>query len=113
MLLINQEFRKGVLFVRLKGKLTSSEVPYLNKEVTKLVEDLKMHNVVFNISGLKEIDFDGVNALLYNYNLCRKYDGISMLCGGNNRVREYINNSKISDMFQIKDEISAMNIIKV
>lgn len=113
MLLINQEFRRGVLFVRLKGSLTSKEVPYLNEEVTKLLKKLKMHNVVFNISGLKEIDLDGVNALLNNYKMCRRLNGISMLCGGNTKIREYINNSKVSSMYQIKDELAALNIIRI
>ena len=113
MLLIEKEFRKGILFVRLKGRLTREEVPYLNMEVTRLIEDIGIHNVVFNISNINDIDMEGVNVLLYNYNLCRNNDGISMLCGVNSEISEYINHSSISNMFQIKDEISAMNMIEI
>lgn len=113
MLIINEEFRKGILFVRLKGTLDRKTVVELNNEVTTLVHDIEIHNVVFNISDLTSIDMIGVNALLYNYELCRSHNGISMLCGVNPKIRSYINNSSISSMFQIKDELSAINMINI
>ncbi|MBR1377260.1 MAG: STAS domain-containing protein [Bacilli bacterium] len=113
MLLIDKEFHKGILFVRLKGSLTKDMIATLNKEVTKMVADMEIRNVVFNINDITEIDITGVNAILYNYNLCRDNNGISMLCGGNTKIKDYINHSSISSMFQIKDEMSAMKMIEI
>lgn len=113
MLEVNKEFRKGILFVRLKGILNKDTVPYLNKEVTKLVADMQIQNVVFNICELEGIDMHGVNAILYNYNLCKEVNGISMLCGVNNKIKNLINKSSINEMFQIKDELTALKVIKI
>ena len=110
MLKINREFRRGILFVRLKGSLTKNTSKQLYNEITLLLREMKIYNVVFNLSKLNEIDLTGVRALLYNYNLCRRNHGISMLCGANGYVEEYTNNTS---MFQIKDEISAINMIKI
>ncbi len=113
MLEVTKEFRKGILFVRLKGILNKDTVSYLNKEVTKLVADMQIQNVVFNIQELESIDMSGVNALLYNYNLCKDVNGISMLCGVNNNIKDLINKSSIKDMFQINDELTAYKVIKI
>ena len=113
MLEVTKEFRKGILFVRLKGILNKDTVSYLNREVTKLVADMQIQNVVFNIQELESIDISGVNALLYNYNLCKDVNGISMLCGVNNNIKDLINKSSIKDMFQIKDELTAYKVIKI
>lgn len=113
MLEIIKEFRKGILFVRLKGALEKDTVAYLNSEVTKVVADMKISNVVFNATELTSIDIDGINGLYYNYNLCKDNNGISMICGVNSNIKNVINHSLISNMFQIKDEMSAMRLIKI
>jgi len=109
-LIIQKEFKKGILFVRLKGELTKNTVKILHNEVTQVVRSIKIHNVVFNISKLNKIDLTGVKALICNYNICRNNDGISMICGNNNHIKSMINNTS---MFQIKDEVSAINMIRI
>ncbi len=110
MLTIEKEFKKGILFVRLKGELTKETVSLLHEEVTKVVRKIKIHNVVFNISKLTKIDLFGVKALLCNYNLCRNNNGISMLCGNNSNIEQIINHTS---MFQIDNEVSALNMISL
>ena len=112
MLEITKEFRKGILFVRLNGILNKDSVAYLNKEVTKLVADMEIHNVVFNLEELKAIDMDGVNAILYNYNLCKDNNGISLLCGVNKSIKNIVNHN-LCNMFQIKDEMKAINMVEI
>lgn len=113
MLEIDKEFRKGILFVRLKGILNKETVSYLNKEVTKMVADMEIRNVVFNIKELSYIDLEGLSSILYTYNLCREYNGISMLCNVNEKIKDEINHSLLSDMFQTKDETAALNMIEI
>lgn len=112
MLEITKEFRKGILFVRLKGILDKYTVAYLNKEVTKVVADMQFHNVVFNVEGLTSIDMDGIYALLYNYNLCKDNNGVSLLCGVNKSIKNIVNHN-LSFIFQIKDEEKAINMVEI
>lgn len=112
MLEITKEFRKGILFVRLKGILDKDTVAYLNKEVTKVVADMQFHNVVFNVEELKSIDMDGIYALLYNYNLCKDNNGVSLLCGVNKSIKNIVNHN-LSFIFQIKDEEKAINMVEI
>lgn len=113
MLDITMEFRKGLLFVRLNGVLNKTTIDKLNNEVTDLIKDNGIKNIVFNIDGLTSIDLKGINSLLYNYELCKMNDGKAMLCGINNsRVRYRINNSRLLNyMYEVSDELSAINMI--
>lgn len=115
MLDIDMEFRKGILFVRLDGVLVKNTVSHLHKDVTNLIKDNGICNVVFNISGLESIDYYGINALLYNYELCKQNNGKTLLCGINNTlVKHRLNNSRILNyMYETSDELSAINVINL
>ncbi|NLM63566.1 MAG: STAS domain-containing protein [Mollicutes bacterium] len=112
---IDTECHKGVLFVRLKGKLIKDTVDKLNEEVTMLIRDNGIKNVVFNINDLTVIDMKGINALLYNYELVRDNNGYSCICGiKNSLVRHRIKNSRLLKyMYESSDEIGALNIINL
>lgn len=115
MLYIDTEFRKGILFIRLSGELTKNTVDKLNDEVTTLIKDNGIKNIVFNIKELNIIDMKGINTLLYNYELIKKQKGACCLCGiENNLVRHRINNSRILKyMYEAGDELGAFNIINL
>ena len=72
MLDINIEFRKGIAFIRLAGILNKTTVGKMNDEVTDMIRDNGIRNVVFNISEIDYIDVKGINTLLYNYELCNQ-----------------------------------------
>ena len=112
---INIEFCKGILFIRLKGVLDKNTVGKLKEEVNTLVEENGIRNIVFNISSLNSIDCYGINALLNNYELCKNNNGQSLVCGiNNNLVKHRINNSRLLKyMYEVSDELSAINIINL
>jgi len=114
MLDINFEFRRGVLFIRLKGILTKSTVKKLDSEVTTLIRDNGIRNVVFNVSDLNKIDLKGISRLFYNYELCKKNRGVSLLCCvDNNNIHEKIKNTRLLKyMVDVSDELSAFNFIE-
>ena len=60
MLIVKTEFRKGILFVRLKGHLNKDTINKLNKKVTDVIKNNGIRNVVFNFSDLKSIDMKGI-----------------------------------------------------
>ena len=113
MLDINFEFRRGVLFIRLKGALVKGTINKLDSEVTMLIRDNGIRNVVFNVSDLSKIDLKGISRLFYNYELCKKNRGVSLLCCINNdNIHDKIRNTRLLKyMVDVNDELSAFNFI--
>lgn len=109
------EFRKGILFIRLNGILTKNTVAKLETEVTQLVKENGIRNIVFNIEELEEIDTKGFQALLYNYELCKKNHGQSLLCGAyQDKVKQKMKKVSIpKDMGEIHSELAAFQIINL
>lgn len=110
---ITTEFREGILFVRLKGHLDKNTVPLLNREVTSLVSKLGVLNIVFNVRELQSIDLNGISALFYNYRLVNKSNGVSLLCGVNDKIDKKLRESRILNyIYEISDELNAIKVIK-
>ena len=114
MLDINFEFRRGVLFIRLKGILTKKTVPKLDSDVTTLIRDNGIRNVVFNVSELSRIDLRGISRLFYNYEICKKNRGVSLLCCvDNDDIHEKIKSTRLFKyMVDVSDELSAFSFIE-
>ena len=114
MLNIGTEFRKGILFVRLKGHLNKDTINKLNKRVTKLVKDNGIRKIVFNFTNLKSIDIKGINTIFYNYELCKNNEGVSLLCGNNDNIRQKLKKTRLVNyVYEIKDELSAVKILNL
>lgn len=112
MLSVNTEFRKGIMFVRLRGDLTKATIEKLDRKVTSLVEKVGIRNIVLNVSDLKSIDYKGISKLLYNYELCKNNNGRMLLCGNNSRIENTLKKSRILKYIaEIKDELCAINTI--
>ena len=114
MLNVGTEFRKGILFVRLRGHLNKDTINKLNKKVTNVVKDNGIRNIVFNFTNLKSIDIKGINAIFYNYELCKNNQGRSLMCGNNNKISKKIKKSRlINYVYEIPDELSAIKILNL
>lgn len=114
MLNVITEFRKGILFVRLRGDLNKNTISKLNKKVTNIVKANGISNVVFNFSNLKSIDIKGINTIFYNYELCKKNDGRSFICGNNDNIRKKLKKSRlINYIYETTDELNAMRILNI
>lgn len=70
MLDINITPYQGILFVRLKGSLNKKSLEKLKAEVSNLIKEVGIKNIVFNLKELDEIDYDGIEELSKNYNYC-------------------------------------------
>lgn len=104
------EYRRGILFVRLNGKLTKETISSLKQTVSQLITENGIRNVVFNIDGLIEIDLYGIQELLSNCYVAKQNQGRALLCGmKNTRVRRRIENSRLLKyMYETSDELSAI-----
>lgn len=115
MLDINMEFHKGVLFVRLFGILNKNTIDKLSNEVTNFIKENGIRNLVYNIENLTQIDCYGINALLNDYEVCKKNNGKALVCGINDKVVKHrINNSRLLNyMYEASNELTALNIINL
>lgn len=90
MLEISYEFRKGILFIRLNGELTGITSEKLKKEITDMIEDNGITNVVFNITSLSLVDEVGIQSLEENFKICKKNHGNALLCGINKEIKKIL-----------------------
>ena len=115
MLKIIMEFRKGILFVRLYGKLTKDTTLEFQNEVINMIQKNGIHTVVVNIEELEELDLKGMNLLLYCYESCKQNKGTALLCGKTKDIiKQRLDKGRVFNyMSQIKNELDALNKIKV
>jgi len=111
---INLEFHRGILFIRLNGCLDETTVKKLENEVTCLIKESGIRNIVFNMTDLNSIDLSGIDSLITNYQICKSNNGNSLICGLNDFIKQKVCNSKLLNyMYEIKDELSALNYINL
>ena len=67
---VNTEYRKGVLFVRLMGRM--DENGYLNK-VNDIIDDFGIRFVVLNLKELRDISLENIEHIIrYNEKILKK-----------------------------------------
>ena len=105
MLKINMEYRKGILFIRLKGELTRFNYQSLNDYLIPLIDENGIRFIVMNLSYLSLIDNYGKDSIRTIISETKKNNGKGLIC-----------KPKVSfdDTMRIIDnELSALNILKV
>lgn len=109
MLNIDIKPQKGILFIKLSGILNQNTLARLKREVTGLVKEAGIRNIIFNLNDLEEIDYEGINELLYNYNYCKKNLGEALFVSSkeNPYLSNYLNN------VLVKDEGTARKLINI
>lgn len=115
MLEIDMEFRKGILFIRLLGELTEKTIFVLNREVTKVIEEYQISNLVFNVDGLSKIDDIGIHALYDNYEIAHKNHGTVLVCGlHDDEIKTKMKKSNILNyVYETSDELTAIDKVKL
>lgn len=105
MLKINLEFRKGVLFVRLKGNL--NDIDCLS-DVDNTISNIGLKYIVLNLNEIRCITSNSVNYIL-NYNdKILSSNGKLILCEEDNLISTYLFKNKIP---YVKNEIQAFDLI--
>lgn len=115
MLKITMEFRKGILFIRLKGKFNQDEALKFKRLVIDKIKNYGIRCVVFNINDLKEIDLKGIHSILYTYELCRENKGRVLLCElYDSIVFEKLKKNRIFKYIElVKSELDAFEVVKI
>lgn len=100
MLKINTEFRKGIMFIRIKGNLNKSNINNI------ACEDFKY--IVYNFDNLLSIDSYSINYIINYNNKIKNDNGKLIICDSNNNIV----NNLFKDVIPIIDnEIKAFNIL--
>lgn len=115
MLNIILEFRKGILFVRLRGELTKQTISIFYEQVTDIIEKNGLHNIVINMEYLSLIDFKGMNALLYCYELSKRNKGETMICSIHNESikNKLYRGGILNYLIEIKNELDVLEKIEI
>lgn len=109
MLEVNMEFKRGILFVRLKGILNGDTCANLKQELNELITVNGIKYVLLNLSGLEELDKYGLDTIKANYNCISKNQGKLLLCG----AKRIPYNENIKNIYHIREEGSAFNLIHI
>ncbi|MDD2208044.1 MAG: STAS domain-containing protein [Bacilli bacterium] len=105
MLKINMEFRKGVLFIRLKGSLTKNTVKSLNDYLIPVIIKQGIKYVVYNLGAVTIIDNYGKESLEKGIEAAKINHGDALIC-----------NTKLilDDKFKIvENELAALSLINI
>lgn len=100
MLKINTEFRKGIMFIRIKGNLNESNINNIN------CEDFKY--VVFNFDNLLSIDSYAIKYIINYNNRIVNDNGKLIICEKDNNLASNLFKNRIPI---IDNEIKAFNIL--
>lgn len=105
MLDVNYEFRKGILFVRLLGSITTNNIAKLNS-VFNIINQAGIKAVVINLDNIKAIDAYFINYLLSYYDFYIEDDKKMFICSSNCFKNKFEHHIPI-----IRSEIDAFNVI--
>ena len=113
MLKIDVEYKKGVLFLRLIGKLNKET----KEEFTKILEmanNIGFKYIMFNFEKLYSIDEEGIRIISdISRNLINSNRKI-LACGYNNLIRFKLEKSKIKDYaLETNNELGAFKLINI
>lgn len=112
MLDIILEFRKGILFIRLKGVITKNTTFKLKEEVVKIINDSGINHIVFNLEETNYIDMKGISNLFYIYEIAKKNNGICYICSLNEKIKNKIKNSRLLNyIYEIETELDVLQKI--
>ena len=105
MLKINMEYRRGILFIRLKGELTKFNYIDLINYLTKIIREKGIKYLVLNLSHLSLVDNYGKDAIKTIISEVKRNSGRGLVCQTKINFEEKIRT--------IDSELSAMQILKV
>ena len=99
------EYRKGILFVRLKGNLTANTAPKFEEYAIPIIKDYGIKYIVYNLSELNCLDSSGEQALIKGGDEAKVNDGKVLIV--NNRINSCL------DYTNVSNELVALDLLKV
>ena len=108
------EFRKGISFIRLEGKLNKYTVNEINDNVIPVILKHGLKFIVVNLDKLYSIDSEGIEMLIKLNELVSRWNGKTTLCSINKYMKDDINNTDLKNKyFETSDELTAIEVFKI
>ena len=101
---INMEYRKGILFIRIKGELSQKTSKNLIDYLVPLIEDKGIKYIVFNLGKVTYIDKIGKETIKIIIKATTKNYGKGLIC--NTSV-------KFDDRYTIDNELMAFQTVSL
>jgi len=105
MLKINMEFRKGILFVRLKGVLTKYTYKSLDNYLIPVINNYGIKYIVYNLEALTLIDDYGKASLKKGVDATKSNHGEGGICHAKRFLKE--------DFRIFEDELVALTKLQI
>ena len=110
MLNMDLEYNKGILFVRLKGKLNRKSSYKLNNYLVPVLLKHKIRYLVYNLYELSDIDEAGVDAMLKTQCAIKANKGKICLCEVSESLEQMLKRLKIKF---VSNERKVFDLIRV
>lgn len=110
---MNFEFRKGLLFVRLKGILNRENSKELSNRLDQFIHEQGVKYFVINLEDLEYIDKDGLHMIQEKYEDVIMHNGKLIICGYKNDYMKAIIEEEFVGVYNTKNELAAFNIIQI
>ena len=106
MLKMDIEYKKDILFVRLKGILNTKNVYKINNY---LIPVLKKHNIkylIYNFYSLEDIESSGIDAIINSKCVVKNNNGKMYFCNVNDKIKEKLKKVRCTRIVNEKDVIN-------
>lgn len=114
MLNIDIEYKRGILFIRLKGILNKATSLKLDDILDRAIVGAGIKYLMINCEKLNSIDNDGLKVINERCLELINNEGKLLICGFNEIVRLKIESSSLDKLvYKTNNEIGAFNIINV
>jgi len=114
MLNIDIEYKRGILFVRLKGILNKKTSIKLNDILECAIIRAGVKYLMINFENLISIDDEGLNVINENCLKLINNEGKLLTCGFNENIGIIIENSSFNNLiYKTNNEIGAFNIVSI
>lgn len=110
MLEINYEYIKGVLFVRVNGKLTKNNSYKLRNYLPNVIMKHGIKYMVYNFYNLEDIDETGVNTLLCGIKAIEDNKGNVYMCEVPKKLENKLNKININNSLNELSVVELFNI---
>lgn len=105
------EYKKGVLFARLKGTLNRRGSFKINNYLNSVIKKHNIKYLVYNFKDLKMIDEVGVNAIINSKRKIKENKGTIKVCntfGYFEYLRKYLKLKKIDNELEVYREMEVL-----
>lgn len=108
------EYKKGVLYIRLKGLLVGKRVRSFEEEVIPIALGLKAKYITINLQELDMVDIRGLESFIKLSSIVNNNDGKLVLCEINELIKNRVYKSDVFDYcYKTKNELTSLGVFSI